>query len=49
MPRWTLINQFLEHARANDVGGLETLSDAHLLVENALDRRGWNALACGGK
>ena len=48
MPRWPLIDQFLQSARANDVAGLESLSKAHPLLVNALDRRGWNALASAG-
>lgn len=48
MPRWTLIDRFLQSARANDVPGLESLFKAHPLLVNALDRRGWNALASAG-
>lgn len=43
MPRWTLIDEFIACARANDVEGLERLLDLHPLLVNALDRRGWNA------
>lgn len=48
MPRWTLIDEFIASARANDVDGLERHYNEHAMLVNALDRRGWNALACAG-
>ena len=48
MPRWSLIDQFITHARMSDIEGLESMFKTHSLLVNALDRDGWNALARTG-